>query len=252
MLGDFSQGNYSALSSIKSGTYSKSGNDWTGTKTVDTSDNTSPANTNILLNEFFYNKISTSDSYGECINWTFHNNNNIHKTFSCSDIVGRGLDNIYRNYVQKATWHLRGYDGNAYSKQEFYLCERGQTTATNCMSGNSNTYDSTTTENIGLMYVSDYMYASSDINDTYTLRKGNAYENGRNNWLYKGLEWTITLDSNDSSNAIYVTSDGSVASSVTYISRSIRPTFYLKSSVYVTGGDGSFDNPYTIACDDCG
>ena len=30
----------------------------------------------------------------------------------------------------------------------------------------------------------------------------------------------------------------------------VRPTFYLKSDVYVTGGDGSFSNPYTIGYGD--
>jgi len=250
ILGSYSWGNYN--STATSGTHSNCDNDWTGNKTIaSTTDSTPPANLNLLLNEYYFNKTNTSNTYGACSNWTYYYNNTNCRTNDCSDIVGYGISSEVRDYIQSATWHLMGYIGNGYSKQNFYLCERGQSTdTTNCMSGNSGTYDASTEDEIGLMYVSDYMYASGYFaSDDTTTGSSNYY--GNQNWLYKGHEWTITPDADSADSAFYVARNGVVVSLYVHYGDGARPTFYLKSSVYVTGGNGSFSNPYTISCDDC-
>ncbi len=228
-------------STNSSGTYSNYGNDWTGNTTG------VKASANVILNEYFYNKTNTSSTYGACSNWTYYGNNNNQKTFSCSDIVGYGINDTYRNYIEEVTWYLKGYSGNGYSKQNFYLCERGQSTDTaNCMSANSGAYDSSTTANIGLMYASDYLYASSYYADIAT-NTASSYYYGNKNWLYKGMEWTITPQSNSTDSVFNIVDRGIVYNNSTFVAQAIRPTFYLKSNVLVTGGEGTFDDPYTVS-----
>ena len=227
-----------------SGTYSNYQNDWTGTDTG------VKANLNVLLNEFFYPKNNVSSVYGNCADWTYYSINTKYRTNDCTDIIGYGINSTYRNYIEDTTWYLYGYSGNGLSKQNFYLCERGL--YSNCKSGNSGVYDKSTTAKVGLMYVSDYLYASAYFVDTDTTSVSSSY--GIQNWIYQGTEWLITPYSYGKS-AFRVDN----TSSVSYhdmvdaetghgnLGLGVRPTFYLKSTVYVTGGDGSFDNPYTIS-----
>ena len=239
ILEDYSWGAYNTTNT--SGTYSSYKNDWTGNTTG------VKANANVLLNEFFYNKTDTSSTYGSCSSWTYYNSSNNYKTFSCSDIIGHGIDSNLRDYIEEVTWYLKGYKNNSYSKQNFYLCERGLSTdTTNCMSANSGAYDASTTSKIGLMYVSDYLYASSYFADTATTTAASQYC-GNKNWLYKGYEWAITPRADSASIAFRVDNSGYVYSDDASIGNGVRPTFYLKSNVNVTGGSGTFDDPYTLS-----
>ena len=241
ILGDYSWGIYNTTNT--SGTYSDYKNDWTGNTTG------VKASANVLLNEFFYNKTDTSSTYGACSSWTYYSSDNNYKTFSCSDIVGHGLDSNSQNYIEEVTWYLKGYKDNIYSKQNFYLCERGLSTdTTDCMSANSGAYDVSTTAKIGLMYASDYLYASSYFADTATTTASSDYY-GNKNWLYKGYEWTITPDTDSSYSISLVRPTGGLTTNYNSASYDygIRPTFYLKSNVNVTGGTGTFDNPYKLS-----
>ena len=219
-------------------TYSSYKNDWTGTTTG------VPASANILLNEFYLNPTATS-TYGECIDWTYGSNNNTDKSKNCSNIKGYGVQsNELRNYIQPVTWYLYGYTANTLSKQNFYQCERNNYSG--CTSANSGTYSGTTTASIGLMYVSDYMYASGYIasNDTSTTASNTNLMNL--NWLHNGYEWTITPRGDSSTNAFVVYNTGGVSYLSSYSGHGLRPTFYLKSTIKIKSGDGTFKNPYTI------
>ena len=237
-LGGASWGAYNT--SNTSGTYSGSANDWTGKST------TSKANLNVLLNEYFYNKTETSSTYGDCANWTYYYSNNDYKTKDCSDIITYGIDSSLRGYIENATWHLNG-SVTGQSKQNWYLCERG---GNSCTTSGPNTGDASVTSKMGLMYLSDYLYASGYYSSSDTTTQGNSYY-GNKNWLYKGYEWTQTPASSGADHVVWYVREGRVLSDNTKWPYSSRPTFYLKSSVYVTGGNGSFDNPYTLGCDNC-
>ena len=236
-IGAYSWGAYN--SSNTSGTYSGHANDWTGTTTG------VKANLNVLLNEYFYNKTDTSSIYGPCTNWTYYSTNTDYRTNSCSQIVGYGIDESLRGYIETATWYLYG-SGTAQSKQNWYLCERG---GNSCTGANSGAYSTTSDAKIGLMYLSDYLYASSYYTSTDTNTQ-NAQHFGNKNWLYKGIEWTLTPYASYA-NRVWFVMYGYADFNFTGNPTSVRPTFYLKSSVYVTGGDGSFDNPFTLGCNDC-
>ena len=230
-LGVFTWGIYN--SSNTSGTYSSFANDWTGTTTG------IKANLNVLFNEYFLNSTNTSSTYGACSNWTYFESNTNYRTNDCSDIVGYGIDSSALNFVETTTWYLYG-SGTDQSKQNWYLCERG---GNSCTSANSGAYSTTTDAKIGLMYLSDYLYASSYYTSSDTSQPKSF--SGNNNWLYKGDEWTLTPNV---SNTRYVrnVSLGGVSMTRTYITNLARPSFYLKSTVSISGGDGTFANPYII------
>ena len=230
LLSANSYGNYNTDDT--NGTYSGYSNDFT------------TGNMNKLLNEYFYNKSNTSNNYGNCSTWTYYYNNTNYRTNDCSDIVGYGIDSSLQNYIENVTWYLYGYSGNGLSKQNFYLCERG---GNSCTGANGTTEESKVKiqNKIGLMYVSDYMYASGYFNSTST-EAGSSYYYGNQNWLYKGYEWTITPRSDDSSNAYNVNYFGHVDASGASTGSGARPAFYLTSNVYIAGGNGTFGSPYAL------
>ena len=232
-LGAYTWGVYNTTNT--SGTYSGYKNDWAG-NTMGVK-----ANLNVLFNEYFANRINTSSTYESCANWTYYYSDNNFRTNDCSDIVGYGLASSALNSIETTTWYL--YGSSSYqSKQNWYLCERG---GNSCTSANSGAYSATTSSKIGLMYPSDYLYASGyySSSDTTTVTNS-AYYYGNKNWLYKGDEWLLTSSINTDNSLIV--SGGTASSFFVSVSLSARPTFYLKSTVSVTGGDGTFDNPYTI------
>ena len=223
--------------------YSNYKNDWTGTTTG------VAASANILLNEYFLNRSDMSTTYGQCIDWTYAGQNITTRSENCINIKGYGIqsENL-RNYIQPVTWYLYGYTGVSLSKQNWYNCERNNYSG--CTSANAGAYSGTTTASVGLMYVSDYMYASGYVASNATTT-GSSFDFINLNWLYNGWEWTITPRGDNDNYLFDVNYTGNIHSFPSYNGLGLRPTFYLKSSVYVTGGDGSFHNPYTIACDDC-
>ena len=104
---------------------------------------------------------------------------------------------------------------------------------------------------IGLMYVSDYMYAASQ--DKWTLvGNGSATTDYRAatsvNWMYMGLyEWTISRLADGSYGAFRVNSTGDVLNSgVGGNAFGARPVFSLTSSVNYVSGSGTAADPITI------
>ena len=231
-LGTFSWGDYNG--SNTSSTYSSYNNDWTGTTTG------IKANLNVLFNEYFLNSTNTSSTYRACSNWTYFYNNTNYRTNDCSDIVGYGIDSSVLNSIETTTWYLYG-SGTNQSKQNWYLCERG---GNSCTGANSGAYSTTTDAKIGLMYLSDYLYASSYYTNSDTTTQNASYF-GNKNWLYKGYEWTLTPYASNA-NGVWHVRYGSAGNSSTYAPTSARPSFYLKSTVSISGGDGTFANPYII------
>ena len=221
-------------SSNTSGTFSGYANDWTGKSTK------VKANLNVLFNEYFINRTNTSSTYGACSNWTYFYFDTETKTNDCSDIVGYGIDSNLRGYIETTTWYLYG-SGISQSKQNWYLCERG---GNSCTSSEPSTGDVSVTSKIGLMYISDYLYASGYYASTDTTTENTQYF-GNKNWLYVGVEWTITPYASDAYSVWHLY--GGTADYVYSVAplRS-RPTFYLKSDIKISGGFGTYNNPYIL------
>ncbi len=119
--------------------------------------------------------------------------------------------------------------------------------------GNKSIKKYDTNDIIGLMYISDYLYAAdskywsyttgnSEIKDTYRLAIND-------NWMYMGIaEWTITKNNFWDNNAFFVSSNGDVITHYAHKNDSaIRPAFYLKKEIKRIDGDGTINNPYRIS-----
>ena len=103
---------------------------------------------------------------------------------------------------------------------------------------------------IGLMYVSDYGYAASPANWTTNLVSYNNDTNRNNNWMYMGgYKWTISRGSDSTNRAFFVDFTGAMSDvSVNNLGGyGVRPSFYLKSNVAITGGTGTSSDPYRVS-----
>ena len=169
------------------------------------------------------------------------------------DFTTTGLKNdTTREMIETVTWKLGGsstYDDVTASM--FYERERGETVYSN--------HETTWEGKIGLMYPSDYGYATSGGSTTnrtsclakelYNWRESAGYSDCYNNdWLYDSsdYQWTLTSISSSSSGVFFVLTDGLLANSVTYYGIGVRPSVYLKSNIAISGGEGTSGTPYTI------
>ena len=153
-----------------------------------------------------------------------------------------GLDATARGMIEEVTWHLGGYSSESATAASFYSYERGTTV----YSGRP----TTATGYIGLMYPSDYGYSVPSSSCVRTTNLGNYSKStcGGRSWLLKnGYEWTMTPRSSNSNDVFVVNSVASLSDSFdAHYGYAVRPTAYLKSSVYIVSGDGSEANPYVI------
>ncbi len=204
-----------------------------------------------------YYKGTTSTSSIGVYHW---NDSTINNTWSQSNLNTVNLNTNYINYlnginskwndmIETHTWKVGGGSNS-------YLRDSAVKTAYNYEIGN-NSSSTTYSAKIGLMYVSDYGYAASPANWTTTLYNYNNNTNRNNNWMFMGLqEWTISRGSDNSYYAFYVRNTGDVfdyyvydysTSTSNFIGGGVRPSFYLKSNVTITSGDGSSSNPYRLS-----
>ncbi len=103
-------------------------------------------------------------------------------------------------------------------------------------------------DEIGLMYVTDYGYAASPENWSTALFDYDSDTNRNNNWMFMGLyEWTISRRSDGATVAFRVYSAGRVGNYGVGFNSGVRPSFYLESSVVLSGGSGTSTDPYRIA-----
>ncbi len=155
---------------------------------------------------------------------------------------------VARSMIETVTWKLGGSSTfKDVTASMFYTRERGTTV----YSGYSTTWNG----KVALIYPSDYGYATSGGNITNritclstALNNWESYSDCyNNNWLYNSniFYWTLTPLSLYPSMMFSVNSSGHVSNGGGG-TNSVRPSLYLKSSVSITGGDGSSSNPYTL------
>ena len=168
-------------------------------------------------------------------NWTTSEFNTINLNTNYWNYLGA----TWQNLIAPTTWHLGGMTSIDNTAKAFYDGERGN----GVYGSNPTTY----TDEIGLMYPSDYGYAaypdawatilSSYSNSTIT----------SNNWMYMGLsECTITPRSSSSYDVFLLRYNGNLGSTYAHFGNSVRPVFYLKSNVEYAGGTGTKSDPFTL------
>ncbi len=184
------------------------------------------------------------------------------------------LSTSVQNMIETVKWNLGSpsnnngtYDSsweNNIIPSTSYTRERANTNGKVCTSG-TNCNDtvnrtSTWTGKVGLIYPSDYGYATSggtttnrEICLTTSMNKWNSSEVSdckNNDWLLLQPPWQLTLSPLALSPFAYylffVISDGEVAGNPTNESYAVFPVVFLQSSITITGGNGSSTSPFTI------
>jgi hypothetical protein len=199
---------------------------------------------NTVLNNYYYNKTT-----GTC--YVFNGNtSSIGVTSTSCDFSSTGLNTYAKSMIQSVVWKLGGepYPGT-YTTSTYYNGER----STSVYSGHSTTW----TGNIGLIYPSDYGYATSGGLTTnkstclgYNLYTWNSYNDCySNDYLYtNNIKWTMTPLSSHSTDIYTIQNTGNVfwGSYWTSSNNEIYPSLYLKANILLTGGKGTSSDPYTI------
>ena len=161
------------------------------------------------------------------------------------------LDSTAQNMIGNAKYYLGGYSGFN-SSVDFYFYERKikNTTSNEFYNGtNPNSW----VGKLGLMYLSDYGYASSNCENKKIYDDKSSSNDIRacntTNWLYniKANEWILTQGNSYNSSAFDVFPGGFASfDHVNANQFAVRPVLYLISSVQITGGNGTSSSPYTL------
>ncbi len=195
-----------------------------------------------------------SETYGGSLYWNrksgtcYYGQNNA--TTSC-DFTSTGLTDAAKEMIGDAKWYLGGTANYTSSSNglasHFYKYERGTTV----YSGRSTNW----TGKVGLIYPSDYGYATSGNSSTTRatcLAKELYNWDGasacyQNDWLFKSsYMWSLSPDSSYSNDVFYVSSSGYVSSYTATYTSGVWPVVYLKSTIKVTTGTGSSDSPFIL------
>ena len=163
----------------------------------------------------------------------------------------------YQNMISNSVWNIggNGYTGSApYSLNLLtqYNRERDKITY-------QNSRPTTWTGKVGLIYASDYGYASTYAECHNDLRVGVTYDkatgtwdytNGlckTDNWLAKNSwYWTLSPYSDNSVDVFHVLGGGAVGHTYAYVAGSVFPAVFLKSDIQIESGEGTKTNPYHL------
>ena len=190
-------------------------------------------------------KIARSESIGNYA-WDSNNTNEWSTATLQTYLNGDYLNSLTseaKGMVGNAKWNLGGWNSSSIYANQFYQYERGTTV----YSGRSTEW----TGKIALMYPSDYMYAG-DLSKCS--KDGYNWETDQTNcrdtsWLRNTstTQWTLAPYTINSGFVFNVNSAGFVPASIVTYSRASRPVLYLASTVEITGGEGTSENPFTLS-----
>ena len=197
-------------------------------------------------------KLIRNESIGD-IAWDSNNINDwpnatLNTNLNNGDYWTNSLTSDAKSMIGDTVWYLGGSgSNNDVTASMFYERERGTTV----YSGRSTSW----TGKVGLMYPSDYGYATSGgtTTDRNTCLNKKLYswdsvsDCYNNDWIFNSAhQWTITPHASTSDRVFSLRSTGYVHSNITSITNGVRPVVFLKSSIKIVDGDGSSSNPYIL------
>ena len=148
-------------------------------------------------------------------------------------------------------WSLHGTASSLYTQERAnVLCDDSVTSNTheaNCNIWNGN--QTSWKGKIGLLYPSDFAYASETDNWSKDVNLYHTNGGSYNNWMFNtdaGAVWFLSPSSNVSNSASSVNLDGVLVSNDAYGDSALRPVLNLKSDAIVLSGDGSYNTPYKL------
>src|SRR5574344_282977 len=169
-------------------------------------------------------------------------------TTSC-DFTSTGLGTEAKSMIDKAKFYTSGWNTSSITSNQFYTYERGSAVISSPSDGITRT--TSWVGYIGLMYLSDYGYATDEsLCASRTLFDYDITSCYTNDWLWRSVYfyWSIIPNLSESSSVWIVSGAGEASSNHTSINYYAgKPVLYLKSNVQITGGEGSSTNPYTLA-----
>ena len=171
------------------------------------------------------------------------------------DFTTTGLTEKNKAMIGNAKWYLGGtarYNSSSNGlASHWYKYERG----TKVYSGRSTSW----TGKVGLIYPSDYGYATSGgattnrasclAKELYNWKDSSVSDCSNNDWMYNSSnsQWTITPPRDDANGVFFVTSTGNVDYYYAYSILSVRPVVHLNSAIKVITGSGTKESPYILS-----
>ena len=167
------------------------------------------------------------------------------------------IDETSKSLIDYHIWNTGAIEYNTRTDTlAFYSAERGTTNGKICTSGTycNDTVTRTTewTGYIGLPYVTDWAYASSESVCETNMQKqdsSNAYICKNNNWMQRS-KWAYYFSpyahGTFAGNAWSVSGAGYANRTYAASSRAVAPSIYLKSNVIIESGKGTSTDPYIL------
>ena len=197
------------------------------------------------------NNLLNSGAYYNRTTGTYYNNST---TASNVDFTNNGLTEKAKAMIGNAKWYLGGTADYTNSSNglasHFYKYERGTTV----YSGRSTSW----TGKVGLMYLSDYGYATSGGTTTnrasclskemYNWDDSSVSDCKNNDWMYNSniWQWTISPRADNSYIVFSVFNTGFVNYYIASYDYAARPVVHLKSTIKVITGSGTKESPYIL------
>ena len=216
-------------------------NDWTTARlmkllnpsnyyTVDSNDNN-------LGQSLYYNSAS-----GKC--YSGQNNATVDCNFTSTGIK----NDTTRNMIEDSTYYLGGVSSAEIYSNAALTMERGTTVISNPSDGITRT--TSWTGKIGLMYPSDYGYATDFTKCSQTLfnydSSTDSYACRTNDWLYNGAIQRLLTPSSSGAYTTWLVDSRGYYSNV-YRAYGVRPVLYLNSELVNESGSGTESDPYRIS-----
>jgi len=221
------------------------------------------------VNEWSQSKVMKLLNYGAYYHREkgicFQGQNNV--SVSC-DFQNTGLSSLARSMIDSVTWNTGSNGEHSYqtlSPKKFYNLERSNYVGKNCSDASlcNDTIIRTTTwvGRVGLMYPSDYGYATSGgskidreaclTNSLFLWNTEALLDCKENNWMFQEgfYQWSMmpALYSNRPYSIFYILGGGHVTLGDASGYPSIKPVIYLKENVRVLEGNGEKNNPYLLS-----
>ena len=173
-------------------------------------------------------------SFGSNNTWSSSKLNTINLNTNFINNIG----NKWSNMIISAVWKVGG------NTSTNILNNSVRTVFTNEI---TNPVNNTYTAKIGLMYVSDFGYASVASRWTTMMEESGYGHANIDNYLFLRFnDWTITPNSGNSNNVYSIESEGIVTTASVNVAYGIRPAFYLKDSVMYVSGTGTISDPIRV------
>ena len=211
----------------------------TGADGYDGKNEWADARLNYLLNSGAYYNRTTGTYYNSIT------------TASNVDFTTTGLTEKSKTMIGDAKWYLgESSTYNDVTAPMFYTRERGTTV----YSGRSTSW----TGKVGLIYPSDYGYATSGGTTTnrasclakelYNWESSSVSDCENNDWMYKlaNGQWTIMPSHDDTSSVFSVGDYGFVNYYHATYNLLVRPVVHLNSAIKVITGSGTKESPYIL------